>query len=166
MLQAIVDNQTTYEVLTDNGQISVAGKELALDIHPLSNKIFHVIHENASYRIEVLSFDRPKKTFQLKMNGKILNVELKSELDTLLGNLGMDSATEASIKEILSPMPGLIRDVSVSEGDTINAGDKLVTLEAMKMENSIKSPVDGVIASVNVKTGQSVEKNHILITFE
>jgi len=166
MFQAIVNNQTTYEIATDEDKIKLDGEEFAFDIHPLAGNTYHVIHENISYRLEVLSYDRSRKTFQIKLNGKLLNVELKSELDTLLQNLGMDSAAEASIKEILSPMPGLIRGVSVSEGDTIAAGDRLVTLEAMKMENLIKSPVNGVIASVNVETGQSVEKNHILITFE
>ena len=166
MRQAIIDDQHSYEVSTENGKISIDSEELTIDVHPLSENIYHVIHQNTSYRIEVLSFDRSRRTFHLNINGKTLNVALKSELDTLLENLGMESDPEASIKEALSPMPGLIRDVNVNVGDTIATGDRLLTLEAMKMENSIKSPVDGVIASVNVKTGQSVEKNQVLITFD
>jgi biotin carboxyl carrier protein len=165
MLQAIIDNQTTYEVLRENGKISIDNEELAIDVYSLSNNIYHVIYQNTSYRIEVLSFDRSKKTFQLNINGKTMIVELKSELDKLLENLGMDSSAEASVKEIHSPMPGLIRGISVAEGDTVESGDRLLTLEAMKMENSIKSPVEGVISSVKVQVGQSVEKNQILITF-
>ena len=78
----------------------------------------------------------------------------------------MDGASEATVKEVRSPMPGLIRALNVQEGDSVEAGDKLLTLEAMKMENAIKSPASGTIASVMVETGQSVEKNQVLVSFE
>ena len=62
-------------------------------------------------------------------------------------------------------MPGLVIDVCISEGDKIKKGDKIIVLEAMKMENIIKSPTDGIIKKINVNKGMAVEKNQILINF-
>ena len=62
------------------------------------------------------------------------------------------------------PMPGNILDVKVKAGDSVKAGDTLLILEAMKMENEISAPQDGTIASVNVRKGDVVNSGDLLIT--
>jgi biotin carboxyl carrier protein len=64
---------------------------------------------------------------------------------------------------ITAPMQGTIVKAAVKEGDQVKAGDLLIVLEAMKMENHINSPRDGTIAEVNVKAGQNVETGTTLI---
>lgn len=63
-------------------------------------------------------------------------------------------------------MPGLILHIETQVGAEIEEGDKLIILEAMKMENIIKSTRTGVIAKIHVEPGQRVDKNQLLITFE
>ena len=63
-----------------------------------------------------------------------------------------------------APMPGTILDVKTSVGASVNAGDVLLILEAMKMENEIVAPQAGTVASVNVSKGDSVEAGQVLIT--
>ncbi len=63
-----------------------------------------------------------------------------------------------------SPMPGTILDVPVKVGQAVKAGDVLVVLEAMKMENEIKAAHDAVIASVAVSKGESVDTGTVLVT--
>ena len=63
-----------------------------------------------------------------------------------------------------APMPGTILDVKTSVGASVNAGDVLVVLEAMKMENDIVAPQAGTIASVNVSKGDSVDAGQVIIT--
>lgn len=70
----------------------------------------------------------------------------------------------ASGEPVNSPMPGTIISVAVSAGQAVKAGDVLVVLEAMKMENEIKAPKDGTIASVNVNKGDAVESGTLLVT--
>ena len=77
----------------------------------------------------------------------------------------MDALHAKKAADLKAPMPGLVVEVSVSEGQEIKKGDKLVVLEAMKMENILKSPADGVVKKVNVKKGNTVEKNEVLILF-
>ena len=61
-------------------------------------------------------------------------------------------------------MPGNILDVKVKAGDSVKAGDTLLILEAMKMENEISAPQDGTIASVNVRKGDVVNSGDLLCT--
>lgn len=63
-------------------------------------------------------------------------------------------------------IPGLIKDVYVKEGEEIYRGDKLLVLEAMKMENQILSAVDGIVKKIHVETGKVVVKNELLIELE
>ena len=63
---------------------------------------------------------------------------------------------------IRAPMPGMVIDYKVKEGDKIKSGDVVVVLEAMKMENSLTSPADGVIKKINFHAGSSVSKDDIL----
>ena len=65
---------------------------------------------------------------------------------------------------INSPMPGTIVTVPVKAGQAVKAGDVLVILEAMKMENEIKAPKDGTVTSVNVNKGESVNTGTLLVT--
>ena len=65
---------------------------------------------------------------------------------------------------VTAPMPGNILDVKVKAGDSVKAGDTLLILEAMKMENEISAPQDGTIASVNVRKGDVVNSGDLLCT--
>ena len=73
------------------------------------------------------------------------------------------AGTAGSVK-VDAPMPGTILDIKVSVGNSVNSGDTLCVLEAMKMENEIVAPQAGTVASVNVGKGDSVEAGQVLIT--
>ncbi|MDP4116895.1 MAG: acetyl-CoA carboxylase biotin carboxyl carrier protein subunit [Bacteroidota bacterium] len=66
-------------------------------------------------------------------------------------------------KKLLAFIPGAIKSISIKKGDKITAGQSLLILEAMKMQNIVTSTIDGTIKSVNVKQGQTVTKNEVLI---
>lgn len=70
----------------------------------------------------------------------------------------------AAGEKVAAPMPGTIVSVNVSDGQSVKAGDVLVVLEAMKMENEIKAPSDGTITSVAVSKGESVDTGATLVT--
>ena len=73
------------------------------------------------------------------------------------------SAGAGSVK-VSSPMPGKILSVKKNVGDSVNKGDTILVLEAMKMENDIVAPEDGTIASIDVNEGASVEAGAVLAT--
>ena len=67
---------------------------------------------------------------------------------------------------VAAPMPGLITAVLVSQGDSVSAGQTLLRMEAMKMENEIPSPIDGVVKEVKVSEGDEVQENHVMVIVE
>lgn len=67
-------------------------------------------------------------------------------------------------KPVTSPLPGVIIEVSVKEGDTVAAGQKVAVLEAMKMENEIQSDRAGVVTKINVAKGDSVLEGAAIVT--
>ena len=73
-------------------------------------------------------------------------------------------AGAAGAVTVKAPMPGNILDVKVKAGDSVKAGDVLVILEAMKMENEIVAPQDGTVASINVHKGDTVNSGDTLVS--
>ena len=73
-------------------------------------------------------------------------------------------AGAAGAVTVKAPMPGTILDVKVATGASVKAGDVLVILEAMKMENEIVAPQDGTVASVNVNKGDTVNSGDVLVS--
>ena len=80
--------------------------------------------------------------------------------------MGLSLGANAVENEIHAPMPGLILEVSVKEGDEVAEGDSLCVLEAMKMENALGAPRDGVVKAVHIAKGETVDKNALLIELE
>ena len=76
------------------------------------------------------------------------------------------TAGTAADGAILSPMPGRIIAVDVAAGDTVTKGQKLVTLEAMKMEHTLTAPFDGIVAELNAVAGAQVRSRQLLARIE
>ena len=76
------------------------------------------------------------------------------------------AATGGGGSAIKSPLPGVVLDLFVKEGDKVTIGQRLMLLEAMKMENNIESDKDGVVKSIVARKGDSVLEGDVLITIE
>ena len=76
------------------------------------------------------------------------------------------AAKPAAGGAVKSPLPGVVLDIQVAGGDRVGTGQRLMILEAMKMENEIMSPRDGVIAGVHVSKGESVDSGKLLISLQ
>ena len=74
--------------------------------------------------------------------------------------------TKTTNTAVKSPLPGTIITVLIKEGDQVRLGQKLLTMEAMKMENNILAEKDGLVSSVKVKPGDSVLQNDVLLEIE
>ncbi|MXV37254.1 biotin/lipoyl-binding protein [Flavobacteriaceae bacterium Ap0902] len=137
-----------------------------LDLISLGKGKYHLLNNNKSEEVEVLKIDFIHKKYEVMVNGNKYEVVLNNSLDILIKDLGFEVGAGKIITDLNSPMPGLILEVNVQEGDEVKEGDTLLILEAMKMENVISSPRDGVIKSVHVTPGEAIEKSQLLISFE
>jgi biotin carboxyl carrier protein len=133
---------------------------------PQSENTLLIQTKNQTIQVRCVGIDKTNKTVTLHYNNQKYSAKITEPMDELLKSMGLENALVQKISEVKAPMPGLVLDVLVSPGDTVEVGQKILVLEAMKMENAIKSPTAGVVASINVSKGQAVDKNYILIRFE
>jgi len=87
-------------------------------------------------------------------------------LDDLIAAMGLDVPKIKKLKELQAPMPGRIVNVAVNIGDSLEVGDEILSLEAMKMENVLKAEGVGVVKGININNDDVVEKGAVLIEFE
>ncbi len=80
--------------------------------------------------------------------------------------MGFSIGSAKKANDIKAPMPGLILNVNVEEGQEVEEGETLLILEAMKMENAIGAPKNGTVKSINVKSNGTVEKGELMIEME
>jgi biotin carboxyl carrier protein len=166
MFKVKVNNKDTHTIIfKDKTSGLIDNTEFTWDLTEKENRVFHVIKDHRSYMVEVVKADKLEKNFIVKVNGNKYQLDVKDKFDELLKSLGFDNLNANKVNEIKAPMPGLVLDLRVNEGDAIKKGDPVLVLEAMKMENIIKSPVDGIIKKINVKKGVAVEKNQVLVHF-
>jgi len=165
MLKAIIGDRN-YKIEIDKDQILIDGEDFDFDLATLGDGKYHLISNNRSFTIELVSIDKEKKIIEIKVNNSVYEVSLKDKMDELLEKLGMNALQEVKNEDLKAPMPGLILQIAVEEGQQIGKGDKLLILEAMKMENVIKAASDGIILKIKVEIGDTVELGLVLITFE
>lgn len=74
------------------------------------------------------------------------------------------ASASAGGKPVVAPLPGTINDIKIKVGDKVSAGDTVVILEAMKMQNNIEAETSGTVASINVNKGDAVMEGDTLVT--
>jgi biotin carboxyl carrier protein len=157
----------SYKVIVnDNYDFSISKDEAENFDTLTSNTTAHVIINNQSRTVEILKSDFLNRDYSIKVNGNRYTIHIENELDGLISEMGLSLTEDIAVSEIEAPMPGVIIDVLVSEGQEVKKGDFLCVLEAMKMENTLLSTGDGIIKTVKISKGQTVDKGDILIEFE
>lgn len=152
----------TYEIeINREGEVHINGELRTADFHGGAHGIFSLIIDNHSF--EAIVEERDGK-YHVLITGDLYEVEVTDERSQRLAEAsgGLGSATGDI--SIASPMPGLIVAVPVEEGQEVVAGQTVVILESMKMQNELKSPRAGIVHRVNVKAGDNVEQNKLLVT--
>lgn len=125
-----------------------------------------ILLDQVVYHVLIKEFNYENKTAIINVDGFNFSLKMNEPLDRLIAQLGFLKANKQSVKDIKSPMPGLVVKVFIEVGQTVNEGDKLLTLEAMKMENILKSTGSGVVKNILVSSGDTVEKNSLLVELE
>lgn len=158
-------SDTVFDVQKSQDHWLVNHKVQDWQLTKVRDRHYHLLYQNQSFKVELVEIEEESKTVVLKLNNKPVEIQLKDKFDLLLDKLGMNFSKGTAAQDLKAPMPGLIFDIKVKEGDAVKKGDALLVLEAMKMENILKSPGDGVVKSIKIKKGESVEKNQVLIQF-
>ena len=162
-------NNNTYKINFDThnrlkGTINT--DEFEFVVNSVNDENLSIIKDDITYDVNVISTDLKEKSVKILVNGMTFDVDIEDEFDAIVKRLGFKNKISNSEKLVKAIMPGLIVDVHVVEGESVSKGLKLLTLEAMKMENVIKASGDFKIKKSNIKKGDTVEKNDILFELE
>ena len=158
----------SYSVSVDeNYEFQLVKKDTEnIDQTELSGQKIHLLHNNKSFEIELLENDFINRNYSVKVNGNTYHVNVGTPLDALIKEMGLSLGNDSFEDEIHAPMPGIILEVNVAEGDKVKKGDSLCVLEAMNMENTLTASRDGIVKTVNVAKGDTVDKGKLLIELE
>jgi biotin carboxyl carrier protein len=156
-----------YLIRVNEKETLVNKKEVALlDIAKIGSSNFHLLHNNKAYKVSLLETDYSNKTLKIAVNGNTYDLKIEDEYDQQVKKMGLLAVTSQKVNSIMAPMPGLIIDVLVEEGQEISEGTPLLVLSAMKMENIILSQGAGIIKSIAIKKEDAVEKGQLVIEME
>jgi pyruvate carboxylase subunit B len=101
--------------------------------------------------------------WDLHLRGRRMRAQVVDERTRMIREMTGATGGPAGPSPIVAPMPGLVVRVEVSEGDSVTAGQGIVIVEAMKMENELVTEADAVVTRVHVTEGQAVEKDQLLV---
>ncbi len=154
----IINNQQFEIEISKDGELTVNGEARQVDFLSLGPSLYSLITDNMSLQVVV---DGESGQYEVLMQGHLYETQVLDERALMMAQ--RRGGLTAGSGEVHAPMPGLIVAVPVAVGQAVEAGETVVILESMKMQNELKAPIAGVIESVSCETAQTVDKNALLI---
>lgn len=148
----------------DHLLIRVGEQEMLVDLRKVSEpSLFSLIVDNESHEIFV---ERTGDEYDVLVEGEMHRMKVQDEWARRLARIQRRTKHADGLIEIKAPMPGIVLRVEVVPGDTVERGQGIIVLGAMKMENQIKAPRKGLVKSVDVEAGQTVEQGRTIAVIE
>ncbi len=150
------------DVRQENGQLIVTreNQSFRVEVLPLGNQYFSLLVDHRSFLVKA---NPGKKDIHLEINHRETVVRILDTRQKIESEIFGAEEAAAGSGEVKAPMPGMVLKLEVQPGDAVVAGQPLVVMEAMKMENEIRATEAGTVAEILVKPQQAVEKDDVLI---
>ncbi len=155
-------------------EYKVKGVDYVVEIQDIEGNIANVTVNGIPFEVEMKQpVKAGKQKVKLSEERRVKSEEFNSSSSTTNASSATNessapttkpAAAAASGKPVVAPLPGTINEIKVKVGDRVNAGDTVVVLEAMKMQNNIDAETSGTIASINVNKGDAVMEGDTLVT--
>ena len=146
-------------------QYTVKGVDYEVEIQDIEGNIANVTVNGIPFEVEM---KQPVKAGKQKVKlSEERRVKSEESNSSSASAASTSSAPTAGVgKPVVAPLPGTINEIKVKVGDKVNAGDTVVILEAMKMQNNIEAETSGTITSINVNKGDAVMEGDTLVTIK
>jgi biotin carboxyl carrier protein len=145
-------------------KVKYMGETLEIKLYEDPNGFSYILWKNKKYPLEIIEKNQNKYTVML--NGVWHSFTIETPFSLKRKKFLESQAGSSSSVNIDAPMPGKIVEVLVEEGADVKAGEPILILEAMKMQNEISSHVDGVIRKIAIRQNDSVMKDDLLVEIE
>mgnify|MGYP004451797405 CR=1 FL=1 len=158
-------------------QYTVKGVDYEVEIQDIEGNIANVTVNGIPFEVEMkqpvkagkqkvkLSEERRVKSEEFNSSSAPQSAKASADLQSAASSGQTVNAGDAG-KPVVAPLPGTINEIKVKVGDKVNAGDTVVILEAMKMQNNIEAETSGTITSINVNKGDAVMEGDTLVTIK
>lgn len=165
MIYEVTEGKETVRVeLREAGEnlydVTIGDQTVRVDVAKSGRTVYSVIE--AGQQFEAMVEERGGPKFDVLVRGRLFHLEAADERSRLLS--GSVAAVATGPERVTADMPGKIVKVEVAAGEAVVAGQPVVIVEAMKMENPIGSPIDGVVTEIAVREGDTVESGAPLFT--
>jgi len=156
--------ERAFEVELGPDGVRIDGRPVEADLaHVEGTGLRSLMLDGASYRL--LAGRDGRGGWEMHLRGRRYLAEAIDERTRVIREMTGATSGPQGPRPVRAPMPGLVVKVEVAEGDQVEAGQGLVIVEAMKMENELKAEAAGVVARIHVAAGEAVEKDQILVDF-
>lgn len=164
MFQVQINGRDVREVELGEESARIQETEQSFAVHRIREGVYQLVLNNRVYMCKVDQLS--SKQFEITMGTRQHQVDVQDEYDQLLERLGLDFGEGDAPDDVVAPMPGRVLDVMTQTGATVEKGEPILVLEAMKMENVIKANGHGTVSAVMVKPGDALEKGQVMVTFQ
>ena len=159
-------NEERVEVALDGEGVHVDGEDVRAALAEIEGTPVRLLTIGDQVHRVVVRRGQGRGRYTLWMGGHRYEVEALDERTRTIRDLSSASSGPKGPAPLVAPMPGLIVRVSVQPGDTVSAGQGLVVMEAMKMENELRAPAAGTVRAIHAVPGKAVEKGTVLVELE
>jgi acetyl/propionyl-CoA carboxylase alpha subunit len=154
------------EVVLEGEEAVVAGERVPVHLADVAGTPVRLVTIGVSQHRVVARRGDARGRFLLSLDGWRLDVEALDERTRAIRDLSAARSGPAGPTPLIAPMPGLIVRVAVRVGDRVSAGQGLIVMEAMKMENELRAATEAVVRAVHATPGAAVEKGTTLVEFD
>jgi biotin carboxyl carrier protein len=155
----------TFEVDLTGAAPRIDGEEVWAELsRGEDNALLHLLVDGRSHPLVARRAER--HVWELHLGGERYEATVVDERTRAIAAMAGQGAAVRGPEPVRAPMPGLVIRVAVATGDAVAAGQSVVIMEAMKMENDLKAESAGVVARVAVRPGEVVEKGAVLVEFQ
>jgi len=143
-------------------KVSIDGVERIVDAHQVASQLWSVLYGTGSFVVDVTRL--PAEEYEVLIQGDCHKFTLMNEQRRAMARAGGKGSAGKAM--VTSPMPGKVVKLLVTEGQEVEAGQGVIVVEAMKMENELKSALAGKVKEIFVKEGEVVESGAKLLLVE
>lgn len=159
-------NDGMHAVRTDNARAVLDDSDVEASMDQATGSPVRTLRLGDRVIRVVVHARHGKGRYELDIDGHRYHVEALGERARAIQELAARSAPPAGPAPVIAPMPGLVVRVNVAVGDAVTAGQGVLVMEAMKMENELRASADATVKAVRVVQGTAVEKGAVLIELE
>jgi acetyl/propionyl-CoA carboxylase alpha subunit len=158
---ATIGEQSFEIEIISESEILLDGQLLSADFQSVADQpVYSLLLDGQSYEA---SIDITDHAIQVLLRGQLIDVQVEDERQRRLRQSSGGQVIQSGDIHLKAPMPGLVVDILVEEGQEVASGENVIILESMKMQNELKAPRAGVISRLRVKPGDNVDQNQVLL---